>query len=119
MKTLILFILLLSQIVVNAQSFKEEFLQQDKVAHATLSIAITSLCINTYADYPKIKNPEVLGVLTGIIIVSAKEYVHDQYICKEKANAGDLVVSVVSCAFAPYINRAFNKWEMKHFYKKK
>jgi uncharacterized protein YfiM (DUF2279 family) len=93
--------------------WKDEWLKQDKILHVTYSVFITSLAINTAVDM-KVKNPEVVGLTLGLMATASKEFLFD-----EKPSAYDLMANVVGCVAGVYVNRMFNRWETKMYYKKK
>jgi uncharacterized protein YfiM (DUF2279 family) len=93
-------------------TWKNEWLKQDKAIHLTFSAMLTALGTETAKDF-KFKNPEIAGVTFSLICGLSKEFLYDS-----KPSAYDLTADIVGSIAGVYVNRLFNKWETKKYYKK-
>jgi hypothetical protein len=101
---------------INARSqnaWKTEWLKPDKAMHITYSIFITALAIETATDF-KYKNPELVGVVAALGITSFKEFFLDK-----NPDPFDMGANIIGISLGPLVNRVFNRWEMKHYYKER
>ena len=112
MKTILLIFSLLLALNISAQNaWKTEWMKQDKALHLTTSVMLTALGTETAKDF-KLKNPEIVGVTFSLTCGLAKEFLYDT-----KPSAYDLTADIVGAIAGVYINRLFNRWETKHYYK--
>jgi uncharacterized protein YfiM (DUF2279 family) len=102
-------ILLLFTLNISGQNI---WLQPDKYMHLTMSAALTALGTETAKDL-KLKNPEIVGVTFALSLGLFKEFCYDS-----KPSAHDLTANIVGSIAGVYVNRLFNKWETKKYYKK-
>jgi uncharacterized protein YfiM (DUF2279 family) len=107
-------ILLLISLSAAGQTWKTEVFQPDKAMHLTMSAMLTALGTETAKDL-HFKNPELVGVAFSLSAGMLKEFVLD----KGNSDAFDLGTNILGSFLGVPLNRMFNKWEMKTFYKNK
>lgn len=113
MKTILLIFSLLLAVNISAQNvWKTEWIKQDKALHLSVSTCLVMLGTNTATDF-HVKNPEVVGIAFCLGTGLVKELLLDDY-----PSGYDITANIVGAIAGVYLNRAINKWETKHFFKK-
>ena len=88
-------------------TWKTEWIKQDKAMHISVSTALTMLGTNTANDF-HMKNPEVVGIAFSLTAGLVKELILDEY-----PSGYDLTADIVGAVAGVYLNRWVNKWETK------
>ena len=109
---IILLILLSSQSWSQQPAWEGKFFAPDKALHFTASVAFTMLATETAKDY-NVKNPELIGIISGFSLGLAKEFLYDKH-----QSSRDLLADFGGCVLAIPLNRFINK-KIEKVYKKK
>jgi len=110
---IVILLILISFNSFSQNAWKTEWIKQDKALHLTTSVMLTALGTETAKDF-KLKNPEIVGVTFSLTCGLAKEFLYDT-----KPSAYDLTADIVGSIAGVYINRLFNRWETRKYYKTK
>jgi uncharacterized protein YfiM (DUF2279 family) len=102
-RLLLIFILLLSFSVSSQNTWKTEWLKQDKALHFTVSTCLVMLGTNTATDF-HVKNPEVVGIAFCLGTGLVKELLLDDY-----PSGYDLTANIAGAIAGVYLNRWINK----------